>query len=98
MDLNKKNPATMWKTLKEIIREEPVSIREVKNIDFVIIGYIDKCNIADKFNLYYIQSIDSIVNSIKIDRSGSDIIEHWMNINKLKMNTRKTKYMIIRSI
>jgi len=37
---------------------------------------------ADKFNLYYIQSIDSIVNSIKIDRSGSDIIEHWMNINK----------------
>jgi len=35
-----------------------------------------------KFNLYYIQSIDSIVNSIKIDRSGSDIIEHWMNMNK----------------
>jgi len=23
-----------------------------------------------------------IVNSIKIDRSGSDIIEHWININK----------------
>jgi len=82
IDLNKENPATMWKTLKEIIRGEPVGIREVENIEFEIIGDIDKCNIADKFNLYYIQSIDSIVNSIKIDRSGRDIIEHWMNINK----------------
>jgi len=82
IDLNKENPATMWKTLKEIIRGEPVGIREVENIEFEIIGDIDKCNIADKFNLYYIQSIDSIVNSIKIDSSGSDIIDHWMNINK----------------
>jgi len=27
-----------------------------------------------------------------------NIIEHWMNINKLKTNARKTKYMIVRSI
>jgi len=26
------------------------------------------------------------------------IIEHWMNINKLKMNASKTKYMIVKSI
>jgi len=74
IDLNKENPTTMWKTLKKIIIGEPISIREVENINFEIIGDTDECNIADKFNLYYIQSIDSIVNSIKIDRSGSDII------------------------
>jgi len=67
---------------KEIIRGGPVGIREVENIEFEIIDDIDKCNIAYKFNLYYIQSIGSIVNSIKIDRSGSDIIQRWMNINK----------------
>jgi len=82
IDLNKENSATMWKTLKEIIRGEPVGVREVENVDFEIIGDIDKCNIADKFNLYYIQNIDSIVNSIKIDRFGSNIIEHWINISK----------------
>jgi len=27
-----------------------------------------------------------------------NIIEHWMNINKLKMNAHKTKYMIVRNI
>jgi len=73
IDLNKENPVTMWKTLKEIIRGEPIGIREVENIEFEIIGDIDKCNIADKFNLYYIRSIDSIVNFIKIDKSGSMI-------------------------
>jgi len=82
INLNKEKSTTMWKTLKEIIRGKPVGIREVENTDFEIIGDIDECNIADKFNLYYIQSIDSIINFIKIDRSGSDIIEHWININK----------------
>jgi len=82
IDLNKENPAIMWKILKEIIRGESIGIKEVENIKFEIIGDVDKCNIADKFNFYYIRSINSIVNSIKIDRSGSDIIEHWMNINK----------------
>jgi len=26
------------------------------------------------------------------------IIEQWMNVNKLKMNVEKTKYMIVRGI
>jgi len=56
----------MWKTLKEIIRGELIGIREIENINFEIIGDIDKCNITDKFNLYYMQS-DSVVNSIKIN-------------------------------
>jgi len=56
IDLKRKilreNP-TMWETLKEIIRGKPVGIRKVENINFEIIGDIDECNIADKFNLYY---------------------------------------------
>jgi len=32
INLNKENPATMRKTLKEIIKGEPVGIREVENI------------------------------------------------------------------
>jgi len=82
IDHSKENPTTMWKTLKEIIRGEPVSIKEGGNIDFEILDDTKECNIADKFNLYYIQSINSIINSISVDRSGSDIIEYWKNINK----------------
>lgn len=82
IDSNKENPTSMWKTLKEIIRGGPVGLKEVGNIDFEILDDIKECNIADKFNSYYIQSINNIVKSIKDDRSGSDIIEHWMNINK----------------
>jgi len=37
----------LWKTLKKIIRGEPVDIREVENINFEIIGDIDECNIAE---------------------------------------------------
>ena len=82
IDFIKENPTSMWKTLKEIIRGEPVSLKKVGNIDFEILDDTEECNIADKFNLYYIQSIDNIVKSIKVDKSGSDIIDHWMNVNK----------------
>ena len=72
IDFNKENPTTMWKTLKEIIRGEPVGTKEIENIDFEILDNIDYstigCNIADKFNLYYIQSINSIVESIIGDK------------------------------
>ena len=73
IDFNKENPTTMWKTLKEIIRGEPVCAKEIKDIDFEILDNIDYstigCNIADRFNLYYIQSINSIIKSIIEDKS-----------------------------
>lgn len=69
IDLNKGNHITMWKTLKEIIRGETVGTREVEDIDFEILGNTTECNIADKFNLYYIKSINSIVRSINGSRS-----------------------------
>src|SRR5436190_16551283 len=91
IDLNKENPTSMWKTLKEIIRGEPVGLKKVGNIDFEILDDTEECNMADKFNLYYIQSIDNIIKSIKVDRSGSDIIDHWMNVNKKIIYIIETK-------
>lgn len=74
IDSNKNNPTTMWKTLKEIIRGEPAGVKETGSIDFEILGDTEECNIADKFNLYYVQSINSIISSIKTDKSDSDRI------------------------
>ncbi|XP_070169431.1 uncharacterized protein PF3D7_1120000-like [Polyergus mexicanus] len=71
IDLNKENPTSMWKTLNEIIRGEPGGKREVENIDFEILDSTEGCNIADKFNLYYIQSINSIVKSINGSKTGN---------------------------
>lgn len=88
IDSNKNNSTTVWKTLKEIIRGEPAGVKEIRSIDFEILGDTEEYNIVDKFNLYYVQSINSIINSIKTDRSDSDRIEHWMNIN------RKISYII----
>lgn len=77
IDLNKHDPTLMWKTLKEIVRGEPVSTKEIKDIDFEILGNTEECNIADKFNLYYIQSINSIIKSVgegKFDNTGKKVI------------------------
>lgn len=71
IDHNKGNPTSMWKTLKEIIRGEPTGTKEIENIDFEILDNTEECNIADKFNLYYIQSIDNIVKSINRGNLGS---------------------------
>jgi len=61
----------MWKTLKELIRGEQRDTKDicVDNIDFEIVVDINKCNVADKFNIYYVQSISNIVKSINIDKS-----------------------------
>lgn len=57
----------MWKTLKELIRGEPANKKEFESIDFENLENIEGYNIADKFNLYYIDSINSIMQSIDKD-------------------------------
>jgi len=37
--------------------------KEIKDIEFEILDDIEGCNIADKFNVYYIQSVNNIVGS-----------------------------------
>jgi len=38
IDLNKNNPSSMWKSLKEIIKGEPIGIKEIEDIEFEILG------------------------------------------------------------
>jgi len=54
IDSNNENPTKMWKTLKELIRDEPRNTEDIDNIDFEIVDGINGCNIVDKFNIYYI--------------------------------------------
>lgn len=67
IDQNSNNPTSMWKSLKEIIRGGPIGAKVVENIDFEMINNNIECGIADKFNLYYIQSIKDIIKSIDRD-------------------------------
>lgn len=53
----------IWKTLKELIRREDTGKREIDNIDFEILEDVENRNIADRFNLYYIKSIEDIIKS-----------------------------------
>jgi len=61
--LNKNNLTTILKILKEIIRDEPMSTKEIKDKELKYWVRL-KGKIADKFNLYYIQNISNIVGSI----------------------------------
>ncbi|XP_020296752.1 uncharacterized protein LOC109861488, partial [Pseudomyrmex gracilis] len=74
IDCNKGNPTAMWKTLKEIIRGEANSMKETEDINFECLSNTEERNTADKFNQFYIQSIDNIVKSItKIPDSPKEI-------------------------
>lgn len=63
VDYNKSDPTKMWKTLKELIKGEQGGSVD-NNINFEILDDIEECNIADKFNVYYVKSISNIMKSI----------------------------------
>jgi len=46
--------------------------KEIKDIEFEILGDIEGCNIADKFNVYYIQSVNNIVGSMDRESKSGD--------------------------
>lgn len=71
IDDNKNDPVLMWKTLKEVIRGETTGPREINNIDFEILGNVGECTLANKFNIFYIQSINDIIESIRINDGKS---------------------------
>lgn len=75
IDNNKNDPVALWKTLKNVIRGEKMGSKEINDVDFEILRNIGDCSVADKFNLYYIQSIDDIIRSIRKEVSkGQKII------------------------
>jgi len=69
IDRNKGNSIIIWKTVKEIIKSELSGNRKKEDINFKSLDNITECNIADKFNLFYVQSINNIVKSINTDIS-----------------------------
>lgn len=64
IDNNRSDPTKMWKTLKELIKGEQRGSENIDNVDFEVLEDIEECNIADKFNIYYVKSISNIVQSI----------------------------------
>jgi len=54
----------MWKW-KELIRGESAGNRKKRDIDFESLDNNTTCNITDKFNLFYVQSINNLVKFIK---------------------------------
>jgi len=70
IDDNKNDPALMWKTLKDVIRGESAGPREINdNIDFEILENVEEYTLANKFNIFYIQSIKETIESIRINDS-----------------------------
>lgn len=62
----------MWKVLKKVlkvlkklVKKEPIDTKKINNIDFEIADKINECSLADKLNIYYIQSIQNISESIE---------------------------------
>ncbi|XP_025156900.1 uncharacterized protein LOC112589101 [Harpegnathos saltator] len=86
---NKNDPKTMWKTLKEVIRGESMEPKVIDNLDFEVLKSVNECNIANKFNLFYVLSIENIVKSVKekreADRKSICLIETKDTIENFEM-------------
>jgi hypothetical protein len=95
IDDNKNDPVLMWKTLKEVIRGEATGSKETNNVDFEILENVEVCTLANKFNRFYIQSINDIIESIGKNNSKSTktiyiiesrgIIENFELVNLQKL-------------
>lgn len=77
IDDNKTDSRRIWKTLKEILKGKVSDIKFIDHVDFEGVNTNKEISIADKFNEYYINSIDNIINNIKqVDgqRNGRETI------------------------
>lgn len=72
IDNQKGNPQKMWRALKELIGNKR-SIKGNKGIVFDGIQYNEKEQIAQKFNHFFLESIENIVKDIGVD----DEVEHF---------------------
>lgn len=65
IDNNKSDAKSMWKVLKEVVKGENANKSSTDRIDFEGINVNEEMSAADKFNKYYIKSIDNIISSIR---------------------------------
>ncbi|KAJ8941218.1 hypothetical protein NQ318_015650 [Aromia moschata] len=81
IDTYKHNSVKIWKTLKTLINTKNVS-SNIRSIQFDIEGDIkeikDDTNIAEQFNVYFIESIKDIINNIDTVNNWNDNI-YWNN-------------------
>lgn len=104
IDQNSNNPISMWKSLKEVIKGGPIEVKVVEDIDFEMLNNNIECGIADKFNLYYIQSIKNIIKSIDGDDVASTgkrtiySIEKKGELEKFEAITTEQLEVIIREL
>lgn len=64
IDKNKYNSKQMWTKLKEIIGDKKVITAQLNNINFSGEMISDKKVIADKFNSFFVDSIEEIITDI----------------------------------
>jgi len=80
IDRNRDNPRIMWKTLKQIIKGCPSESGSWDSIDFEGLEGAGDCSLVNRFNRFYVRSIDGIVQSINdartraVSGAGDDVV------------------------
>lgn len=85
IDNRKSNPTKMWKTLKELIGNKKKTENK-KGITFNGVQYKTELEISDRFNTFFIQSIDDVLNEIDTQNDDEADIEQ-VQIEALKKFT-----------
>lgn len=95
IDENKSNPKQMWKNLKTILPSNHKVAQD--KIKFEDIEMSNESEIAEKFNVYFVQSIKEITDSISNSTNNEyvlDLVDSHPPFNKFKevsmMNLRTT--------
>jgi len=57
---------------KKSNKRKKAGAKEINDVDFEILQNMGEYDLADKFNLYYIQSINDIIKSIGEENSNSN--------------------------
>ncbi|XP_057335423.1 uncharacterized protein LOC130676322 [Microplitis mediator] len=71
IDKNKGDSKKMWNKLKEIIGSKKTGSRE-RDIVFENTSYEDELIIAEKFNKYFVESIEKIIDEINMENRESE--------------------------
>lgn len=87
-----------------MMKQESVGTREIKEVNFEMLGNAEGSNITEKFNLFYLQSIDNIVSSIegnnckKMDNRIVYDVENRADINQFEMINLKELEEIVMNL
>ena len=66
----------------------------INNFDVSILGYVDDHSVYDVFDANYTTDMHASMSNLEECLMQ---INNWMNLNRLKMNTSKTEFMLLGS-